>query len=75
MNYRKQVSVAVLLMAALGAGFSAPTAQAQTEYKGWTWRAWAGTGTFNFETDNEFPALGIVLGADESRNVRRDLRG
>ena len=23
-----------------------------------------GTGTFNFKTDNEFPALGLVLGAD-----------
>ena len=23
-----------------------------------------GTGTYNFQTDNEFPALGLVLGAD-----------
>ena len=62
-NNRKQILVTVLLMTALGAGFGAQTAQAQTEYKGWTWRAWVGTVCRCVEDDTvtfQDPTFGTV---------------
>jgi len=66
MNYRKLILVAALLMTALGAGFSARTAQAQQSNdrdSGWTWRAWAGTVCRCVEDDTvtfQDPTFGTV---------------
>jgi hypothetical protein len=84
MNHRKRILVAVLLMTALGAGFGAQTAQAQTEYKGWTWRAWVGTVCRCVEDDTvtfQDPVFGTVeldvdsnslgIGFDVERRVNK----
>ncbi len=63
MNDGKPILATLLLIAAMGAGFIAQTAQAQTEYSGWTWRAWAGTVCRCVEDDNvtfQDPTFGTV---------------
>ncbi len=63
MNDNKPILATLLLLTTMGACFGAQTAQAQTEYGGWTGRVWTGIVCRCVEDDNvtfQDPTFGTV---------------